>query len=57
MIQLGDDTLHEIEQGVFMRIAVELVNHIVSGVCQTVGIHFAVNLRQPLYVPSDTLTD
>ena len=57
MFQFGDDTLHEVEQGVFMRIAVELVDYIVSRVYQTVGIQLSVNLRQPLYVPADTLTD
>ena len=57
MFQFGDDALHKVEQGVFMRIAVELVDYIVGRVYQAVGIQLAVNLRQPLYVPSDTLTD
>lgn len=57
MFQLGDDAFHEVEQRVFMRIAVELVDHVVGRVYQTVGIQLAVNLGQPLDVPSDTLTD
>lgn len=57
VFQLGDDALHEVEQGVFMRIAVELVDYILGSVYQTVGIQFAVNLRQSLDVPADTLTD
>ena len=43
MLQLGDDALHEVEQGVFMRIAIELVDYIVSRVYQTVGIKLFVN--------------
>lgn len=45
LFQFGDDTLHEVEQGVFMCVAVELVDYIVCGVNQTVGIQFSVNLR------------
>lgn len=56
MFQLGDDALHEVEQGVFMRIAVKLVDHVVSRVYQTVGIQLSVDFNQPLYVPADTLS-
>lgn len=38
LFQLGYETLHVVEQGIFMRIAVELVDHIGGCVCQTIGI-------------------
>ena len=57
LFQSGDKTLHEVEQRVFMRVAVELVNNIVCGVYQTVGIQLTVNLCQPLDVPPNTLTN
>lgn len=37
MSQFGNDALHEVEQRVFMRIAVEFVDYIVSRVYQTLA--------------------
>lgn len=57
LFQFGDDALHEVEQRVFMRVAVELVDYIIGSVCQAIGFQFPVNLRQPLNVPADALAD
>jgi len=38
LLQLDDDTLHKVEQRVFVRIAVKLVDDIIGGVSQAVSL-------------------
>lgn len=57
LFEFDNDTLHEVEQGVFVGVAVELVDYIIGCVCQTVGIKFLVDFVQPFNIPTDALSD
>ncbi len=57
LFELYYRAFHKIEQGVFLGIAVELVDHIICRIDHTARIEPSVNLGESLHVPSYALTD
>ena len=57
LFEFDDDTLHEVEQGIFVGVAVELVDYIIGCVHQAVGVKFLVNFVQSLDISTNALTD
>lgn len=57
LFQFGDSALHEVEEGVFMRITVEFVDHVVGGVSQPVGIEPSADLQEALDIPADAFAN
>ncbi len=57
LFQLCNHTLHVVEQGVFVGISVELIDHIVSRVWETFIFEFADDFCQPFDIPTYSLAD
>lgn len=57
LFQFDDDVLHEVEQGVFVFVAVEFVDNVVGSVGQFVCGQFAVYSCQSFYIPVDVFLD